>query len=37
MARPRLPPAKAKVTGAAVKRKAVHENRNAPSVKDGII
>jgi hypothetical protein len=36
MARPRLPPAKAKVTGAAAKRKAVHENRNAPSVSDGV-
>lgn len=36
MARPRLPPAKAKVTGAAAKRKAVHELRNAPNVKDSI-
>jgi len=36
MARPRLPPAKAKVTGAAAKRKAVHEKRNAPAVKDGV-
>jgi hypothetical protein len=36
MARPRLPPGKAKVTGAAAKRKAVHENRHAPTVKDGV-
>ena len=31
-----MPPARAKVTGAAAKRKAVHENRNAPEIKDGV-
>ncbi|MGY6251600.1 hypothetical protein ACXIUS_29420 [Bosea thiooxidans] len=36
MARPRLPPAKAKATGSDVKKKARFESRNAPAVKDSI-
>lgn len=36
MARPRLPPGKAKVLGTDVKRKARFEGRNAPVVKDGV-
>lgn len=36
MARPRLPPAKAKATGADVKKKARFEGRNAPAVRDGV-
>lgn len=36
MARPRLPPGKAKALGTDVKRKARFEGRNAPVVKDGV-
>ncbi|TPM58989.1 hypothetical protein FJ959_08935 [Mesorhizobium sp. B2-2-4] len=36
MARPRLPPAKAKVLGADVKHKPRFDGRNAPEVKGGI-
>lgn len=36
MARPRLPPGKAKALGSDVKKKSRFEGRNAPDVKDGV-